>query len=95
MTRLLRYRHDGLTFDVRDEGPLEGDAVVLLHGFPERSTGWSDGDIAVKRQPVDRCADHVTGPYELRVLEGVSHWIPTHAPEAVADALLSRIGSLR
>ena len=36
MTRLLRYRHDGLTFDVIDEGPLDGDPVVLLHGFPER-----------------------------------------------------------
>jgi pimeloyl-ACP methyl ester carboxylesterase len=54
---------------------------------------WSDGDIAIKRVSVDRCAEHVTGPYELRVLEGVSHWIPTHAPEAVADAVLSRIGS--
>ena len=42
MTRLLRYRHDGLTFDVRDEGPLDGDPVVLLHGFPERSTCWRD-----------------------------------------------------
>jgi len=279
MTRLLRYRHDGLTFDVRDEGPLDGDPVVLLHGFPERSTCWrevvpllhphglrtyapdqrgyspgarpprrrdyrmdrleadvvalieaiglpvhlvghdwgassgwlvaahrpelvrswtavsvphpaafrramftsrqafaswymaafqlpglperlaarpggrfdeglreggmteadidrfrreivddgaltgglnwyrampfthqrtlaepvavpttlvwSDGDVAVKRVSVDRCADHVTGPFELRVLEGVSHWIPTHAPEAVADAVLSRVGSDR
>jgi pimeloyl-ACP methyl ester carboxylesterase len=55
---------------------------------------WSDGDIAVKRVSVDRCAEHVTGPYELRVLEGVSHWIPTQAPEAVADAVLSRIGSV-
>jgi pimeloyl-ACP methyl ester carboxylesterase len=54
---------------------------------------WSDGDIAVKRMAVDRCADHVTGPYELRVLEGVSHWIPTQEPQAVADAVLSRIGS--
>jgi len=279
MTRLLRYRHDGLTFDVRDEGPLDGDPVVLLHGFPERSTCWrevvpllhphglrtyapdqrgyspgarpprrrdytmdrleadvvgliesigrpvhlvghdwgassgwlvaahrpelvrtwtavsvphpaafrramltsrqafaswymaafqlpglperlavrpggrfdkglreggmteadidrfrreivddgaltgglnwyrampfthqgtlaepvavpttlvwSDGDVAVTRASVDRCADHVTGPFELRVLEGVSHWIPTHAPEAVADAVLSRVGSDR
>ena len=42
MTRLLRYRHDGLTFDVRDEGPLDGDPVVLLHGFPERATCWRD-----------------------------------------------------
>ena len=278
MTRLLRYRHDDLTFDVRDEGPLEGDAVVLLHGFPERNTCWrevtpllherglrtyapdqrgyspgarpprrrdytmdkleadvvalletigrpvhlvghdwgansgwlvaahrpdlvrtwtaisvphpsafrstmfstrqafsswymgafqtpwlperlaakrggrfdkglrgggmtrdevdrfhreivdygalsgglnwyrampftprhglggrvkvpttmlwSDGDIAIKRVSIDRCARYVTGPYELRVLEGVSHWIPTQAPEAVADAVLARIGFL-
>ncbi len=42
MTRLLRYRHEGLTFDVTDQGPLEGDPVVLLHGFPERATCWRD-----------------------------------------------------
>ena len=42
MTRLLRYRRDGLTFDVRDEGPLDGDPVVLLHGFPERNTCWRE-----------------------------------------------------
>ena len=40
MTRLLRYRHDGLTFDVTDQGPLDGDPVVLLHGFPQRATSW-------------------------------------------------------
>jgi pimeloyl-ACP methyl ester carboxylesterase len=40
MTRLLRYRHDGLTFDVTDKGPLDGDPVVLLHGFPQRSSCW-------------------------------------------------------
>ncbi|MBJ7357044.1 alpha/beta fold hydrolase [Nocardioides sp.] len=40
MTRLLRYRHDGLTFDVTDQGPQDGDPVVLLHGFPERATSW-------------------------------------------------------
>ena len=42
MTRLTRFRHDGLVFDVRDEGPVDGDPVVLLHGFPERSTCWRD-----------------------------------------------------
>jgi pimeloyl-ACP methyl ester carboxylesterase len=40
MTRLKQYERDGLTFDVRDEGPEDGDPVVLLHGFPERSTSW-------------------------------------------------------
>ena len=32
--------HDGLTFDVLDEGPRDGRPVVLLHGFPERSSTW-------------------------------------------------------
>ena len=40
MTRLLRYRHDGFAFDVTDQGPLEGDPVVLLHGWPERGSSW-------------------------------------------------------
>lgn len=40
--RITTYEHDGLRFDVRDEGPLEGDVVVLLHGFPERSTSWRE-----------------------------------------------------
>ncbi|CAN5695090.1 alpha/beta fold hydrolase [soil metagenome] len=38
--RLTSYRHDGLTFDVLDAGPLDGDPVVLLHGFPERASCW-------------------------------------------------------
>jgi pimeloyl-ACP methyl ester carboxylesterase len=29
------YRRAGLTFDVRDAGPADGDPVVLLHGFPQ------------------------------------------------------------
>lgn len=40
MSRLQTFRHEGLEFDVRDEGPLDGDPVVLLHGFPERGTCW-------------------------------------------------------
>ena len=44
--RIEQLTHDGLTFDVRDAGPLEGDPVVLLHGFPERSSSW-DGVAAL------------------------------------------------
>ncbi|MGA8255487.1 MAG: alpha/beta fold hydrolase [Nocardioides sp.] len=40
--RLTTYEHDGLRFDVLDDGPLEGDIVVLLHGFPERASCWRD-----------------------------------------------------
>jgi pimeloyl-ACP methyl ester carboxylesterase len=40
MSRLTSYDRDGLTFDVADTGPEDGDPVVLLHGFPERATSW-------------------------------------------------------
>jgi pimeloyl-ACP methyl ester carboxylesterase len=40
--RIRELSHDGLTFDVLDDGPLEGEAVVLLHGFPERASHWND-----------------------------------------------------
>ena len=29
-----------MLFDVGDEGPLDGDPVVLLHGFPQRASSW-------------------------------------------------------
>ena len=38
--RITKVERAGLVFDVRDEGPIDGDVVVLLHGFPERSTCW-------------------------------------------------------
>lgn len=40
MKRITEFSRDGLTFDVVDEGPLDGDVVVLLHGFPERASCW-------------------------------------------------------
>ena len=39
--RLVAYRHAGLTFDVRDSGPLDGPVVVALHGFPQTSASWA------------------------------------------------------
>ncbi|MFE4504081.1 alpha/beta fold hydrolase [Rhodococcus sp. NPDC056743] len=38
--RIRTYIRSGLSFDVRDEGPLDGPVVVLLHGFPQDSTSW-------------------------------------------------------
>lgn len=38
--RIRVLHHDGLSFDVLDDGPSDGRPVVLLHGFPERSTTW-------------------------------------------------------
>ncbi|PTR37466.1 pimeloyl-ACP methyl ester carboxylesterase [Rhodococcus sp. OK611] len=38
--RIASFRRDGLVFDVRDTGPLDGVPVVLLHGFPQDSRSW-------------------------------------------------------
>ncbi len=54
---------------------------------------WSDGDTAVTRWSFKSNAEYVDAPYELVVLEGVSHWIPTQAPDACAEAILARIAS--
>lgn len=54
---------------------------------------WSDGDVALTRLGAELSERFVTAPYELVVLEGVSHWIPNQAPDALADAVLARIAS--
>ncbi len=38
--RVSQVRHDGLVFDIDDAGPLDGPAVVLLHGFPVDRSSW-------------------------------------------------------
>lgn len=39
--RLTSFQRGSLTFDVIDTGPIEGEPVILLHGFPERAASWS------------------------------------------------------
>ncbi|TCO48954.1 alpha/beta fold hydrolase [Actinocrispum wychmicini] len=39
--RITSFSRDGLTFDVADQGPLDGEIVVLLHGFPQTAASWS------------------------------------------------------
>ncbi|MEV4757914.1 alpha/beta hydrolase [Micromonospora sp. NPDC049559] len=53
---------------------------------------WSDGDAAVGRTAAEASAAHVTGDYRFVVLSGVTHWIPDEAPDALAAAVLERIG---
>ncbi|MDQ4055348.1 MAG: alpha/beta fold hydrolase [Actinomycetota bacterium] len=54
---------------------------------------WSDQDGAIARAGGERTEKYVDAPYEFVVLEGISHWIPTQAPDACADAILARIAS--
>lgn len=34
------FTRDGLTFEVTDAGPSDGEVVVLLHGFPQDRRAW-------------------------------------------------------
>ncbi len=35
------FEHSGLTFEVTDTGPADGEAVVLLHGFPQQPASFA------------------------------------------------------
>lgn len=38
--RLTEFTRGPWVFDVVDEGPIDGEPVVLLHGFPQRAASW-------------------------------------------------------
>lgn len=38
--RITSFKRDGLVFDVVDQGPLDKDVVILLHGFPQTASCW-------------------------------------------------------
>ncbi len=69
--------------DLRESAPVTTPVTLV----------WSDGDDFVDRAGVDMTADLVEGDYRLVVLEGVDHWIPTHAPHEAVAAILERIGA--
>ncbi|MFI5914331.1 alpha/beta fold hydrolase [Dactylosporangium sp. NPDC051541] len=53
---------------------------------------WSTGDIAIGRRAAELTGRWVTGPFDFKVLAGVSHWIPEQAPDELAAHILDRIG---
>ena len=55
---------------------------------------WSTGDDALARIGAELTQRFVSGPYELRILEGISHWIPEEAPAEVAEIVDARARSV-
>ncbi|HUA73483.1 MAG TPA: alpha/beta fold hydrolase [Solirubrobacteraceae bacterium] len=97
---LARYRRE-----IIDDGALTGGLNwyrAMPFGAFERPRPvtlpatyvWSDADEAVHRVSAARNHQHCTGPYEYVELPGVSHWIPHHAPESTAEAILARVASV-
>jgi pimeloyl-ACP methyl ester carboxylesterase len=52
---------------------------------------WSTDDVALGRAAAEGTAGEITGPYRFEVLEGVSHWIPEVAPDALNARLLEHL----
>jgi pimeloyl-ACP methyl ester carboxylesterase len=55
---------------------------------------WSDHDAALARRGADLTPQFVTGPYELEVYHGVSHWIPDERPAELAASIVNRVRSV-
>ena len=52
---------------------------------------WSDGDAALCIDGAVLTEQYVEGPYRFEIIEGVSHWIPDLAPDALTSLLLDHI----
>lgn len=52
---------DGLVLDVLDEGPPDGEVVVLLHGFPQDATTWGRVTPLLHRAGLRTLAPHQRG----------------------------------
>jgi pimeloyl-ACP methyl ester carboxylesterase len=70
--------------------PLDAFAVTSPVTSPTTHV-WSTGEVALSRRGAELTARYVDAPYDLVTLTGVTHWVPQQAPDAVADAVLSRI----
>lgn len=55
---------------------------------------WSDGDTALDRRGAELTQQFVTGPYELDIVEGASHWLPDERPAELAASILRRVRSV-
>ncbi len=71
--------------------PFTDPRVVRFRVAAPTTMVWSTKDVALGRWGAERSADWVDGPFELVVLEGGSHWIPTQMPDLLADAILERV----
>ena len=49
---------------------------------------FSTGGLYLTEEAMVRLVEHVKGPWRYARLEGVSHWIPTEAPEWLTGQLL-------
>ena len=71
------YRAMNLTVNASEITPIRMPTLYV----------WSTDDVALGREGAELTADFVEGPYRFEILEGVSHWVPEEAPDALNDLL--------
>jgi pimeloyl-ACP methyl ester carboxylesterase len=74
--------------------PLSGSGGLRSRVTVPTTMVWSDGDTAIGRAAARGAKSYVDGPYAFVELAGTSHWVPEEAPEALAQAILHRAGSV-
>jgi pimeloyl-ACP methyl ester carboxylesterase len=42
MTATVQVTRGGLAFTITEDGPADGEPILLLHGFPQRSESWDE-----------------------------------------------------
>jgi pimeloyl-ACP methyl ester carboxylesterase len=52
---------------------------------------WSTDDVAISRRAAQLTSRWVTGPFDFKVLERLSHRIPEQVPDKLAAYILERI----
>ena len=98
---VARYRREIIDDDVLHYALMWYRAAVLIDpkNSPTRKVQvpttlvWSTKDVACDRAGAELTERYVDGPYEFVVLDGITHWVPTQAPEATAEAIIKRIES--
>ena len=77
----LDYYRATSFYDALNIGPITAPTMYV----------WSTDDVALGRDAAEATGAHVEGPYRFEVLEGVSHWIPEHAPDTLNALLLDHL----
>ena len=88
------FCRDGLTFDVLDAGPADGEPVVLLHGFPQDATAWDEVAPALNRHGLRTLAPHQRGYSPMARPRGRSRYTIRETAQDVV-ALLDAAGLQR
>lgn len=73
---------------------MNGDEVAEMPPVTASTTYvWSTEDMAVGQAAAQKCGEFVDGSYRFVILDGVSHWIPEHAPDQLTAAILDQLAS--